>query len=127
MCLPCDGPTIKVRACNLSSAVSLAWCASLMLNSDCDVCRMNRTWDQNGDVAPPSLVDGMLHSLQSVPWCRIDVSFKGTWFGFAHNNIQVRACCAFDVLNLMWLLVQESSLSLWWPIAHHMCVGDAHK
>lgn len=31
----------------------------------------------------------MLRRLQSLPWRRIDVSFKGARFGFAHNNIQV--------------------------------------
>lgn len=28
--------------------------------------------------------------LQELPWRRIDVSFQGARFGFAHNNIQVR-------------------------------------
>jgi hypothetical protein len=27
--------------------------------------------------------------LQELPWRRIDVSFQGARFGFAHNNIQV--------------------------------------
>lgn len=32
-------------------------------------------------------VAAMLHQLQALPWRRIDVSFKGSSFGFAHNNI----------------------------------------
>jgi hypothetical protein len=31
----------------------------------------------------------LLLLLQELPWRRIDVSFQGARFGFAHNNIQV--------------------------------------
>jgi hypothetical protein len=39
-------------------------------------------------------VQAMLHRLQELPWRRVDVSFQGSAFGFAHNNIQV--CVGFS-------------------------------
>ncbi|KAF6261528.1 putative serine esterase-domain-containing protein [Scenedesmus sp. NREL 46B-D3] len=42
-----------------------------------------------GGASRPQLVAHMLHRLQELPWRRIDVSFQGARFGFAHNNIQV--------------------------------------
>ncbi|KXZ40833.1 hypothetical protein GPECTOR_2047g1054 [Gonium pectorale] len=35
------------------------------------------------------MAEVMLRRLQRLPWRRIDVSFRGATFGFAHSNIQV--------------------------------------
>ncbi|KAG2488152.1 hypothetical protein HYH03_013295 [Edaphochlamys debaryana] len=39
--------------------------------------------------ATAARAETMLRRLQRLPWRRIDVSFRGALFGFAHNNIQV--------------------------------------
>ncbi|PNH09122.1 hypothetical protein TSOC_004283 [Tetrabaena socialis] len=39
--------------------------------------------------ASAAMAEMMLQRLQRLPWRRIDVSFGGALFGFAHNNIQV--------------------------------------
>eukprot|EP00879_Flechtneria_rotunda_P012727 GHRR01013291.1.p1 GENE.GHRR01013291.1~~GHRR01013291.1.p1 ORF type:complete len:777 (+),score=287.73 GHRR01013291.1:426-2756(+) len=45
--------------------------------------------EQLGSSSRAQLVSHMLHRLQELPWRRVDVSFQGAKFGFAHNNIQV--------------------------------------
>jgi hypothetical protein len=42
-------------------------------------------------LAVEASAEAMLVRLQALSWRRVDVSFKGAMFGFAHNNIQVRA------------------------------------
>ncbi|GIL80454.1 hypothetical protein Vretifemale_9661, partial [Volvox reticuliferus] len=49
----------------------------------------NGTSSVAATAATAAVAELMLRRLQRLPWRRIDVSFQGARFGFAHNNIQV--------------------------------------
>lgn len=62
----------------------------------------------------PELVSSMLHRLQELPWRRIDVSFKGASFGFAHNNIQVCVVCGVICKGLSSSII-GCQVTIWTP------------
>jgi len=56
-----------------------------------DVAQLTSAAAAGSGAGRARLVSHMLHRLQELPWRRIDVSFLGARFGFAHNNIQASA------------------------------------
>jgi hypothetical protein len=56
-----------------------------------DVTQLTSAAAAGSGAGRAQLVSHMLHRLQELPWRRIDVSFLGARFGFAHNNIQASA------------------------------------
>jgi hypothetical protein len=61
----------------------------------CSGARTRRRARDTERSSGPWCLQAMLQRLQRLSWCRIDVSFQGARFGFAHNNIQVGLAAAW--------------------------------